>query len=199
MRRLLPLLLAVSFALPLRSAAAASEGDNASQAAFVQQVLRTPLERLSQEQINRFLYRVAPRNLPAQAQQAYFQKRDSIMAAGLHRSFQMDEEPEPRKPSKPAAKENSAKALLAAGYKEIDSAELAWLNKQTKCSTAQLEEHSTLKIVVEMGRDKKKTLRYFLHSTDPFFAAVANYRTGRKDIRGTRLFGTKGRSYCGNK
>ena len=149
-----------------------SESEKANQLMFVQQVLRTPLQRLSQRQISQFLYRVAPAALPAELQQAYFQKRDSIMAAGLHRSFQVDEEPRPKRAAKPVGKESGSKALLAAGYAEISSGELSWLSKETKCTQAQLEEHATLQIVVEMGSDKKKSLRYFLHSKDPFFAAV---------------------------
>ncbi|MEI8190875.1 MAG: hypothetical protein WCI75_14265 [candidate division NC10 bacterium] len=178
---------------------AISESEKANQLMFVQQMLRTPLQSLSQRQINRFLYRVAPSALPADVQQTYFQKRDAIMGAGLHRSFQAEEEPRPKRAPKSEGRENSAKALLAAGYEEIDSGEAAWLSRQTKCTQAQLEEHATLKVVVEMGRDKKKALRYFLHSKDPFFAAVANYRAGHKEIGGTRLFGSKVQSFCGKK
>jgi len=50
-----------------------------------------------------------------------------------------------------------------------------------------------------MGSDKKSAIRYFLHSSDPFMGAVGSYRAGRKDIRGTRLFGTRSESFCGKK
>ena len=184
---------------PADGGAVLSDREKASQQMFVQQVLRTPLQRLSRPQINQFLYRVAPAALPAELQQAYFQKRDAIMGAGLHRSFRLEEEPRPKRAPKPAGNPNSSKALLAAGYAEITSGELAWLMRETQCTSAQLEENATLRIVAEMGSDKKKALRYFLHSKDPFFAAVVNYRTGHKDIRGSRLFGTKSQSFCGRK
>ena len=205
--RIVLVVCALAFCVPsLRAASpdasggpALAESEKASQLMFVQQVLRTPLQRLSQRQVSQFLYRVAPSALPAELQQAYFQKRDAMMAAGLHRSFQVDEEPQPKRAAKPVGKQSGSKALLAAGYAEINSGELAWLSKETKCTQTQLEERATLKVVLEMGSDKKKALRYFLHSKDPFFAAVANYRTGHKEIRGTRLFGTKAQSFCGGK
>lgn len=191
-------LLTVFFLFP-GAYAQAPQGQDAEAAAFVQQILRTPPQKLSQAQVSRFLYRVQPAALPPELQQAYFQRRDVIMGAGLHRKFQAEEEPQAKKKPKPQPPANTAKALLAAGYEEIDSAEFGWLSRETKCTQAQLEEHTTLKVVVELGKDKKKTLRYFLQPKDPLFAAVANYRKGHKDLRGTRLFGTKSSSLCTGK
>jgi hypothetical protein len=190
--------LLLSSALLTSAAYGQQSQKDTEEAVFVQGVLRTSPDKLSQAQINRFLYRIPPSKLPSELQGAYFQKRDAIMGAGLHRKFQVDEEPQAKKAVKPA-NPNTAKALLAAGYEEIDTAELNWLSRETKCNQAQLEEHSTLKIVIELGRDKKKSLRYFLQPKDPFFAAVANYRKGHKDIRGSRVFGTKSYSFCGGK
>ena len=168
---------------------------------FVDKALKTPLHRMTWAQSEYFVNKVKPELLTPAQRRAYYGRRKAVVKAGLHIK------PEPpkkkrrkrrrkKKKKKPEADPNSPEALARAGYEEIEHKEVRWLSKETKCSEKELTQFSTLKIVPGISKDGEKGIRYFLQNKDPLFAAVANFRKGRKKIGGTRTFGTKVHSYC---
>lgn len=186
-----------------------SEKERKRQEWLVGEVARTPLHRLTRAQVDYFLKNVDPAQLPPKLRKIYFADRADIIEAGLHKKGTTTEEIEraqrrkaerkakrKRKRKRRKVDPNNPESLLKAGYEELEKKEVNWLSKETKCSEQELTEFSTLKIVFGLSKDKKANVRYFMHGKDPLYAAVANFRAGHKKIGGTRVFGSKTRTYC---
>ncbi|HBL18168.1 MAG: hypothetical protein A2X36_08255 [Elusimicrobia bacterium GWA2_69_24] len=200
MRWGIALVLGAALCAAAQQAPQLSEGEKNEQRRFVQQMLRKSPGKMTEAEASGFLYRVIPGYLPDILQRAYYKKRDALMEAGLHRRAAGAGELADQLKAKPAKKagppENSSRALLAAGYEELEKQEVVWLCKQTKCSEAELMDNSTLHVVPEMGKSKKMAVRYFIHPKDPLFGPVANLRAGHEELGGTRTFGSKIGTYC---
>lgn len=162
------------------------------QSNFVKRVAGLPPAQIDSAARTRLFYQVVPYYLSPDERQVYFAKCDALRAAGGSGSLKLSGPfstllGDPKK-AKPMSADSPA-ALLMAGYKELRATEIQWLMRIAKCTEEQLTKQASLRIVEDM-QEGKKVVRYFMHPSDPLFALLTDYRSGRKKVGGTAFFGS---------
>ncbi len=195
--RVVNLILSAFLGLSLGWAADAPAVVDKDTLAMVQAFLKVPTQNLPAEHVEQFLA-VDPDSLPKKLRTPFRAKRLELytfkqMADGKRKGDVRMPEKECGIPAD--AKSNSAKILMLAGYAEISEAEEKFVTDETHCSERALMCEFSLQIVVEkVGRKGAAYRRLFLHTKDPLFGLVGQYRdVGR--VRQTHFFG-EGHAVC---
>jgi hypothetical protein len=158
--------------------------------ALVQAVLKTPTAELLPDLIPEFLA-VDPAVLPPKLRRPFAAKRLELytlkqIADGRKKGGVRMPEADCSIPKE--AKGDSIGVLKMAGYEEISDEEEKFVEKETKCTEHDLMCEFSLQIVMErMGKAQETRHYYFLHTRDPLFGVVAQYRQGHSGQ--THFFG----------
>jgi len=158
--------------------------------ALVQAFLKTPTAELSPELIPVFVA-VDPAELPPKLRKPFAAKRLELytlkqIADGRKKGGVRMPEADCSIPKE--AKSGSIGVLKMAGYEEISNEEEKFVEKETKCTERDLMCEFSLQIVMEKTAKSQETRHYyFLHTRDPLFGVVAQYRQGHSGQ--THFFG----------
>lgn len=187
------IILAVSLALAARPASAA-EALDADTLAMVTAFVKMKTGDLPPDSIERFLA-VDSAALPEKLRKPFEAKRFELNA--LKHLSQKKKSGTVRMPEADCAAPQEAKAngsgiMKMAGFEEINENEVLAVSKKTQCTIQDMMCEFTLQVIIERDKKGKKFSRYFLHSNDPLFALVGQYRGGKSG--GTNFFGMGGPS-----
>ncbi len=154
---------------------------------LVQLFLKTPTSDLPQEAVPHFL-EIDPESLPKKLQEPYKGKRLELYTlkqmSDNKRQKGMIRSPSPTCDVVGEAKSQDIRALLMAGYVEIEGDDVACLMKKTHCTEHGLMCEFSLQIVEQ----KKKGRRYFLYGNDPLMIFLAECRPGAEKHGNSNFF-----------
>ncbi|HVE11822.1 MAG TPA: hypothetical protein VNI01_00390 [Elusimicrobiota bacterium] len=167
---------------------------------LVEYVLRTPTNELAPETVPPFL-EIDPASLPERLRDRYSGKRVELetlakLSEGKKKPFirRLGNDAEARCDYE----EDDGRKLgiyRSVGFEEIYEDEVVKLSDRTKCTTCEMQEEFTLRmLIVKKKGEKQPTKHYLLHAKDPLFAIVGAIRQGIGT--GTNFFGVASGAQC---
>lgn len=201
---LLALLLPVSASA--KKAKPAEEAFTASSTTvrMVEYFIKTETGDLPPENIPEFVA-IDPKTLPSRLRPGFQSRRAELMS--LKRLSDQRKRPAFRRLGKEGEKaqcdieegsEQYVKSLRDMGFEQISKGEEDFLMEKTKCSECELQEESSMiMVLVPSAKKGEPPTRYmFMNSSDPLFALVAVYRQGKDSTTGTNFFGIGMAPFC---
>ncbi|MFA5140139.1 MAG: hypothetical protein WC728_12985 [Elusimicrobiota bacterium] len=197
---LLPVSVAAKKAKPADEPFTASTGT----VKLVERFVKTEIGDLPPEQIPEFVS-IDPKTLPSKLRPQFQARRAELMS--LKRLSDQRMRPAFRRLGKEGEKvqceveegsQQYVDSLRSMGFEQISKSEEDFLMEKTKCSECELQEESSMIIVLVPGKkkDEPPTRYLFMSSSDPLFALVAVYRQGKESTTGTNFFGIGMTPFC---